>query len=41
MNNDAFIAFWVGAGAGLIFGIFISAVITAVSNTIEGGKNND
>ena len=41
MNNDAFVAFWVGSGCGLILGIVLSAVITAISNSIEGGKNND
>ena len=36
MPNDAFIAFWVGIGGGLVLGIFISAVLVSISNTIEG-----
>lgn len=36
MTNDAFVAFWVGICGGVIFGIFISAVFTAISNRIEG-----
>jgi len=36
MSNDAFVAFWVGLGGGLVLGIVISAVLTAISNTIEG-----
>ena len=38
MTNDCFIAFWVGAGGGMVMGIFISAVLIAISNSIEGRK---
>ena len=36
MNNEVFIAFWVGACGGVIFGISLSAIFVAISNRIEG-----
>jgi len=41
MTNDAFIAFWVGIGGGLVLGIFLSAVIIAIGNSIEGRNKNE
>lgn len=39
MNNEVFVAFWVGVCAGLVFGIVMSAFIVAISNHIDGEKN--
>lgn len=35
---DNFVSFWVGACCGLVFGIIISAVFAAISNQIEGNR---
>lgn len=35
MSNEVFIAFWVGVLSGLILGIMIAAIFTAISNSIE------
>ena len=35
MTNDAFVAFWVGGLLGLIVGIALSGIMTAIANSIE------
>lgn len=35
MANDAFVAFWTGAGCGLVFGIMFSAVFAAMAMRVE------
>ena len=39
--NDAFIAFWTGAGMGVVVGIILCAVAIAVQNNIEGGRRDE
>lgn len=33
--DDAFIAFWSGMGGGLVLGIMVAAILTAIANRIE------
>ena len=40
MANDAFVAFWAGAGCGLVFGIMMTAVFVAVA-VKDRKENND
>lgn len=35
MDNDCFVAFWSGMAGGVVLGIIISAVLTALANSIE------
>lgn len=35
MFDDCFIAFWSGMGGGVVIGIMISAILTAIANRIE------
>lgn len=39
--SDTFIAFWSGMAGGAVVGIFISAVLTAISNHIEGDEHGN
>lgn len=38
---DSFSVFFVGLGAGVVIGIIISAVMTAISNHIEKGVSDN
>lgn len=38
MSNDAFVACWIGIFIGTIFGIVLSAIFVAISNSIERYK---
>ncbi len=38
MNNEAFVAFWVGITGGFILGIVLSAIFVSVANRIERGE---
>ena len=39
--SDTFIAFWSGMAGGAVIGIMASAVLTAISNNIEGENDNE
>lgn len=36
--GDSFIAFFTGMAAELVLGIIVAAVLAAISNRIEGGR---
>lgn len=39
--TDCFIAFWSGAGCGVVVGIMVAAILTAIANNIEGENYNE
>lgn len=39
MSNDAFTFFWVGCLVGLVIGIAVAGILTAIANTIERKGN--
>ena len=41
MSNEVFVAFWAGAGLGVVFGIMLAAIMAAISNSIERKGNNN
>jgi len=38
MFDDCFIAFWSGMAGGVVVGIMIAAILTAIANRIEGDE---
>lgn len=40
MNNEVFVAFWCGMAGGVVLGIVIAAILSAIANNIERRDNS-
>lgn len=40
MTNEVFVAFWAGLASGVVTGVMLAAIATAIMNNIERNNNN-